>query len=189
MSKLLSTTAVAKLLHVSVGSVAKWIDKGQLKAGRTPGGHRRVAAKDVVAFLKRQGLPIPPELQKNAAPKILIVDDETDVVSWLTAEIRDAHPEYEVLQAYDGFSAGEIFGAERPGVVLLDIRLPGLDGFEVCRRIKARASDNGQTTVLAMTADCNEQVAAEIVACGAMACLSKPLDPADLIARIEAAVR
>ena len=53
-SKMLSTSAVARMLGVAVASVSNWIDQGQLKAGRTPGGHRRVKAEDLVDFLKRQ---------------------------------------------------------------------------------------------------------------------------------------
>ncbi|MFW6133045.1 MAG: response regulator [Planctomycetota bacterium] len=186
MNGLLSTTAVARLLGVSVGSVAKWIDQGRLKAGRTPGGHRRVSAGDVVDFLERQGLPVPDEL-REATPKVLIVDDEPDVVAWLAAEVRDALSDCEVLEAYDGFAAGEIVGAEHPDVVVLDIRMPGMDGFEVCRRIKSRPAAR-EATIIAITADYSEQLAADIVACGAEVCLAKPLDPNDLISRIKAAI-
>ena len=53
MRNTLSTVTVARLLGVAVASISKWIDAGQLKAGRTPGGHRRVTKEDLVAFLRR----------------------------------------------------------------------------------------------------------------------------------------
>ena len=53
MKNTLSTVTIARLLEVAVASISKWIDAGQLKAGRTPGGHRRVTKEDLVAFLRR----------------------------------------------------------------------------------------------------------------------------------------
>ncbi len=186
MKRTLSTTAVARLLGVAVGSVSNWIDQGKLKAGRTPGGHRRVAVPNLVAFLRRQKLPMPPELG-GFTPTVLIVDDEPAVVHWLAQEIRDRHPEYEILEANDGFAAGELVGARRPDVVILDIRMPGMDGFEVCRRIKAR-EQTSEAVVIAITAEHSEKVEREALACGVSACLAKPVDPADIIARLEDAL-
>ena len=55
----LSTFAVASLLEVDPGSVVNWVDEGMLKAHRTPGGHRRVAREDLLAFLREHKMPIP----------------------------------------------------------------------------------------------------------------------------------
>ena len=149
MKRLLSTTTVARLLGVAVASVANWIDHDQLKAGRTPGGHRKVTVEDLVEFLQRQKLPIPPELLQRK-PRILLVDDEPAVTQWLATELRVAHPEYEVHEAHDGYVAGELVGAWKPDVVILDLRMPGMDGFEVCRRISSKPENKG-TTIIAMT--------------------------------------
>ena len=78
MMKSLTTTQVARLLGVSDQSVANWVDHGKLRAGKTPGGHRRIEADDLVEFLKRQELRIPAELA-CPEPGILIVDDDAQV--------------------------------------------------------------------------------------------------------------
>jgi excisionase family DNA binding protein len=83
MRDTLSTSKAARLLGVAVGSISNWIDRDQLKAGRTPGGHRRIAVNDLVDFLHRQNLPVPPELNP-APPKVLIVDDDENVVRLLS---------------------------------------------------------------------------------------------------------
>ena len=183
MKKALSTSQVARILGVAVGSVANWIDQGQLKAGRTPGGHRRVTAEDLVEFLRRQKLPVPPELAP-LPPKVLIVDDEPSVTKLIAAEITEKHPGFEVLEAHDGFAAGELVGSARPDVVILDLRMAGMDGFEVCRRIKAR-KETRDTTVIAMTAYHSPETEDRILQCGARKYLVKPLDMGVLLEEIE----
>lgn len=185
-NRTLSTSAVARLLNVAVSSVANWIDRNQLKAGRTPGGHRRVRVADLLAFLQQQGLPVPTELQAPT-PTILVVDDEAAVADLIVTELKATHPQCQVLAAYDGFAAGEQVVMHRPDVVILDLRMPGLDGYEVCRRIKARAETH-HAAVIAVTAHCSPQAAQDILACGAQACLAKPLDFAVLRAQVSGAL-
>ena len=182
----LSTTAVAEMLGVSVASIANWIDAGKLKAGRTPGGHRRVRAEDLVYFLRRQGLPIP-EALVSSAPKILVVDDEEPVARWMAEEIKLERPDFEVRTACDGFAAGDLVASWSPDVVILDLRMPGMDGYEVCRRIKAKPETSG-TQVIAVTAFYSPQVVRDIAGCGAAACLMKPIDIAVLLTRVEDAL-
>lgn len=184
--KHLSTTAVARLLGVAVGSVAKWIDKDELRAGRTPGGHRRVTEGDLLDFIHRQKLPVPPELTSTPV-RILIVDDEEALANWIAQEIGTEHPEFQVMQAHDGFAAGEIVGSWQPDVVVLDLRMPGMDGYEVCRRIKARQGAK-DPVIIAMTAHHTPGAEEHIRECGATACLAKPLDIRVLLQEIESAV-
>ena len=184
MKKALSTSAVARLLGVAVGSVANWIDQNKLKAGRTPGGHRRVVVEDLVEFLKRQKLPIPPGLI-SLPPRILIVDDEPSVTKIIAAEIKAEHPDYEILEAHDGFSAGQMVGSLKPDVVILDLRMPRVDGFEVCRQIKSDKATK-DAVVIAMTAYPSPQAKERILQCGAKVYLTKPLDMVVLMKELEA---
>ncbi|HUS92305.1 MAG TPA: response regulator [Phycisphaerae bacterium] len=184
MKKALSTSVVARMLGVAVGSVSKWIDDGRLKAARTPGGHRRVAHGDLLDFLRRLNWPIPPELA-HAGPRILVADDEEAVARWLADSIRRARPDAEVLLAHDGFAAGEIVVSSTPDVVILDLRMPGVDGFEVCRRIKAR-EETRHAAVIAVTAYASDDAEQRILECGARALLTKPLRMEDLLAELDA---
>jgi len=186
MKNTLTTVAVAKLLGVSVASISTWIDAGKLEAGRTPGGHRRVAKEDLIAFLRRQKLPVPAELSPPPL-RVLVVDDEHAVTKWLSEEIASKHPEYEVLEANDGYSAGEIVARSKPNVVILDIRMPGMDGFEVCRRIKSR-EETQEISIIAITAHPSDEVQHRIREAGAAVCFSKPLDIEVLLAAVESAL-
>lgn len=185
MKDMISTTKAAKLLGVAIASISKWIDTDQLKAGKTPGGHRRIDKKNLVIFLKKHKLAIPKELQ--TATKILVVDDEASVAEWITQEIMTANSDFKVLHASDGYSAGEIVASSLPDVVILDLRMPGLDGFDVCQRIKS-SKKTQHISVIAITAHHSEEAKARILECGARAYFTKPLDITLLIKEIESAL-
>ncbi len=179
----LSTFAIAEMLHVDPGSVANWIDQGLLKAHRTPGGHRRVVLDDLVKFLREHKMPVPAELGTTSV-RILVVDDEEAVAKLIARAIRAQYPEYEVVDANDGFRAGTIIATLRPDVVILDLRMPGMDGYEVCRMIKAQEATK-HAEVIAMTAFPSPESEKRILECGARICLSKPLDLDQLLQEVE----
>jgi len=186
MSRLLSTFAIAQMLHVDPGSVANWIDQTLLKAHRTPGGHRRVAVEDLVEFLRRHKMPIPPELDPSPLC-VLIVDDEPGITQLIARAVRSALPECEVVEAHDGFRAGHLVATLKPAVVILDLRMPGIDGYEVCKLIKSQEATR-HAEVLAMTAYPSPDSESRILSCGAKVCFPKPLDIDALLAEVKAAL-
>ncbi len=181
-----STFDVAAMLEVDPGSVANWIDSGKLRAHRTPGGHRRVALEDLLEFLREHNMPIPTELQQSPV-RVVVVDDEPDMTRLIAKAIKAAHADYEVTEANDGFQAGSIVATVKPEVVVLDLRMPGMDGFEVCRLIKSQPATK-HARVVAITAYPSEESEREILDCGAFKCLTKPLDLDELIGEIEDAL-
>ncbi|MCD6303836.1 MAG: response regulator [Planctomycetes bacterium] len=186
MAKNLSTFAIARMLHVDPGSVANWIDQNLLKAHRTPGGHRRVVVEDLVSFLRKHRMPIPPEL--DASPdRILIVDDEPAITQMIARALKTALPDCEVVEAHDGFHAGTLVATLKPQVVILDLRMPGMDGYEVCRLIKSQDATR-DAEVIAMTAYPSAENERRILECGARICLSKPLDLDTLMAEVKASL-
>jgi CheY-like chemotaxis protein len=186
MGKNLSTFAVARMLHVDPGSIANWIDQNLLKAHRTPGGHRRVATDDLVTFLRKHKMPIPAELD-SVPSRVVIVDDEPAITRLIAWAIKAALPECEVVEAHDGFRAGTIVATLKPNVVILDLRMPGMDGYEVCRLIKTQESTR-QADVLAMTAYPSPENVQRIIDCGARVCLAKPLNMEALLTEVRASL-
>lgn len=176
MSKKLTTAQAARMVGVTDQTVANWIDHGQLTAGRTPGGHRRIEVDDLVAMLKRQNLRVPAELARGART-ILIVADDSAVSGLLAPLAQQACPGYRVLTARDGFSVGEIVAQDMPDIIILDLSMRGLDGLDVCRRIKARPAGR-DTVVIAIAADPSSEARKAIFDAGAAICLAKPLKPA-----------
>ena len=183
MAKNFSTFSIAELLHVDPGSVANWIDQNLLKAHRTPGGHRRVSLDDLLVFLRQHHMPIPPELEQNR--KILVVDDDPAITKLIVATIQTANPSWQLFEAHDGFRAGAMVATLRPDVVILDLKMPGIDGYEVCRLIKSQQNSH-HIHVLAMTAYFTPENEKQIKDCGARACFSKPLEMNLLLKELEA---
>lgn len=183
-----STFAVAEMMGVDPGSVVNWIDNGLLKAFRTPGGHRRVSAADLQAFLLRHNMPVPSELATEEVPVcVAVVDDEPELTRLVSRAILAEHPDYQVVEAHDGFQAGTLISTRRPRVVILDLKMPGIDGFEVCRMIKTNQATK-HATVIAITAYASAENQDRILNAGARICLEKPLDLAELVRHVEAAV-
>jgi CheY-like chemotaxis protein len=186
MAKNFSTFSIAQLLHVDPGSVANWIDQGLLKAHRTPGGHRRVAGEDLVHFLREHKMPVPPELEARPR-RILIVDDNESITQLIARAVKTEFPDIEIAEAHDGFHAGTVLATMRPDVVVLDLRMPGMDGYEVCRLIKSQP-ETRDAAVVAMTAYPSEENVTRILECGAKVCLHKPLDMDKLLRELEASL-
>jgi len=180
-----TTFEAAKLCHVSPLSIINWVNAGRLPAFRTPGGHRRIRREDLLLFMRDNGLPIPEEMQQGSGRrKVLVVDDEPSIRELLSEHLSTRTSPYEVSTAADGFEAGRLVATFRPDVVLLDLRMPGVDGFQICRTIKADP-ESSNATVIAMTGYYSPETEARVLECGAVRCFAKPLDPATLSAFID----
>ena len=183
MARNFSTFDIARMLGVDPSSVANWIDQGLLKAHRTPGGHRRVITSDLVSFLREHKMPIPPELGLEPA-KILLADADGEITRSLSNAIKLSHPEVQVVEANDSFQVGMVITTVHPNVVILDLEMPGMDGFEVCRLIKSQGATR-RVEVIALTSDSSDESRKKILDCGAKTCLSKPFDLNALLQEIE----
>ena len=150
--------------------VINWIEQSLLPSYRTPGGHRRIRRDDLLAFLRKHQIPTPAPLVDGTF-SILIVDDEQEVAGMFRTFFQ-RQGEYEVSTASDGVTALMEVGRLKPDLLILDIMLPGIDGVEVCRRIKANAAN--KTSIIAMSGiDSNEK---KILQAGADAFMVKPVD-------------
>jgi DNA-binding response OmpR family regulator len=117
------------------------------------------------------------------AQRILIVDDEPNIV--VPLEFLMKREGYEVEVAGDGQAALDAIAAGVPDLVILDVMLPKLSGFEVCRRIRADPRWSG-LKVLMLTAKGRDQEMEKGLGLGADAYVTKPFSTRDLVARIRA---
>jgi excisionase family DNA binding protein len=165
-----TTHEVSRLLHVNPRSVINWIEQSLLQSYRTPGGHRRIRHDDLMAFLRKHQIPTPASLVADKF-SILIVDDDQEIIDLLKAYLERQAP-YEISTAADGITALIEVGRVKPDLLVLDIMIPGVDGVEVCRRIKADSSN--KTAIIAISGTTERQ--SQVLEAGADAFMLKPVD-------------
>jgi DNA-binding response OmpR family regulator len=122
-------------------------------------------------------------MEKGRAPRILVVDDEPPLVELVRGYL--AREGFEILIARDGPSAVQLVRDQMPEVVVLDVGLPGFDGLEVCRQIRAFSD----AYVLMLTARGEEIDRVVGLTVGADDYLVKPFSPRELVARVKALLR
>lgn len=171
-----TTHQVAKMLGVSIPTVASWCDGGQLAAHRTPGGHRRIAAEELERFAKERGLDL--ELSSDQTPRILVVDDERDFSEMLRdyLQIKD----FQVEIAESGFQAGMTVARFRPHLILMDIMMPEMNGFEVHRVLRSDPQ-TCDIPVIACTAYRDATVDAQVVVERFEGFIEKPIKMSQLL--------
>jgi excisionase family DNA binding protein len=168
--RFLTTGEIARYCAVSHLTVTNWIRAGKLFASRTPGGHNRIRREDLLGFLIEHDFPVPKELAKEGK-QILVVDDERGLAEIMAQTLREDG--YQVSIAFDGYEAGLQMATLRPDLLVLDLIMPGLDGFAICQRVKANP-EGKPTKIIAMTGFVQEGNLAKAIECGADLCLAKP---------------
>ena len=186
MDKYFSTFEVAKICQVSPGSVIRWIHEGKLSASVTAGGHHRVRAENLLQLLQSLRMPIPPEIAPHEEQiKVLIVDDEIGVRQLLRSIVNKYYPSVKIEEAEEGFPAGWKAHGFQPDLVLLDIMLPGMDGFRVCQLIRQNQALK-HTKIIAITATQEPGAREKMMKLGADDFISKPFDVDELKQKIDA---
>ena len=177
-----TTRQVGYICHVTLPTIIDWVDRGLLPAFKTIGGHRRILKNDLVTFLKKNKFPIPDELAQLDSIKILIVDDDQKVLKSISEVLKKKGNNYKVYTAADGFEAGQSVNRLKPDIVLLDLKLPGMDGFRVCQLIRKH---DKKTKVIAMSGYGSEKNRKKILSTGANYFLTKPINIDKLLKTID----
>src|SRR3954452_5957406 len=119
-------------------------------------------------------------------PNILVVDDERDLVELVRYNLERGG--YGVITAFDGETALDAAQRRRPDLVVLDVMMPGIDGLEVCRRLRADVRTAG-TPIIMLTAKAAEADRVVGLELGADDYVIKPFSPRELVARVRAVLR
>ena len=122
---------------------------------------------------------------ESAVPQVLIADDDPDIL-FLVARLlqRDG---YAVVRASDGLEALRLARETEPDLLVLDVSMPGADGYEICRQIQS--DGRGAPPVIFLTAHANTSARVSGLDAGAVDYITKPFDPEELRARVRAALR
>ena len=177
---LLTSYQVGALLQVNPSSVNKWVKDGRIPAFRTPGGHRRIRAGDLVAFLNEHKMPVPNSLAQASRRRMLIVDDDQRQLESMQRLLKPYADRLDVQLVNNGVDALVQVGAFKPHLVVLDVYMPTMDGLEVCRRLKA-GSETQNINIIIASAELSAEVEKKALEAGAVRCLTKPIDIAQVL--------
>jgi excisionase family DNA binding protein len=165
--------------RVPMETVINWLDTGRLHVLKTEGGHRLIAKEDLDHVLRDLGLPVPGEMKSEGRKKILVVDDDKIILETLVQALEEDGHGYDVYSAADGFEARLQIAHFKPDLLILDIMMPDIDGYEVCRKIKSTPAEK-DTKIIVLSAYLDAGAFEQMKKYGADACFSKPLPLAQL---------
>jgi excisionase family DNA binding protein len=163
----------ATYLGVAQSTMRKWSDAGRVQAFYTPGGHRRYRRADLDQFLAASGRGA-----RATGPRVLIVDDDERVREFVRVNL--AIDGYEVREAASAEAGLEAIEREPPDLILLDVMMPKVDGWEMLRRLRERHGV-GTIPVVMFSGKVDEQAAGDAATRGAQGFIGKPFDPRALI--------
>lgn len=179
--RVFTTGEVAQICKVSQQTVIRCFDSGRLQGFRVPGSRfRRIPRDSLVAFMKNNQIPM--DQLETGKKRVLVVDDDEAIVEMFT-ELLERDGRFEVETAATGYDAGILTEQFRPDIILLDFKLPDINGTAVCRTIRENPGyKHMQIIIISGVADPDE--VAELKAAGADEFIRKPFDINLVINRI-----
>lgn len=160
----MTTLEVARELGLAVRSVQLMVDRGDLRAWKTPGGHRRIARESVRAWLegrsnnaavsaKAQGPDGSVATSRRQRPRVLLIEDSRHYQNLVKLIIEQRFPEVELHIADDGIAGLAMAGRLQPQVLLVDILLPGIDGAALISSLRSHPTFTGSQLVVVTSLD------------------------------------
>lgn len=179
---------MATICRVSKKTVLNWIYEGALKAFTTYGGHYRVWPVNLKKFLASAGMDIPFEFVDETSTHILIIDDERPYAQMLKSVISAELPNTEITTTDDGFEGLLLIGEKKPQLVILDLKMRKIDGFEVLELLRKRKAER-EMKILVISDYLNEETRERLAKTAADAVLDKLADISLFVKTITALVR
>lgn len=136
-----STRDVAQRLGMAVRSVQMMVDRGELEAWKTPGGHRRIASASVERWLasRRSGGDVHGGTAPRGGQRVLLIEDSKHAQRLVSLLVQQHFPEVELALADDGIAGLAKVGQWQPDVLIVDILLPGIDGAMLINTLRSHA--------------------------------------------------
>ena len=185
--KVLKTNEAAAFLGVSRSSLTNWVRQGLLSGGATPGGHYRYTVEELEAFAEKRGLEtVGGPVAEDGNVRMLIVDDDEGFRTFVR-EALDVYGGYELREAHDGMQGAMLAGSWKPDLIILDVRMPNMNGVEFLKLIRQN-SDTASAAVIVSSAHLSAEVRKELEEQDVDMILEKPVRLAKLAAAIQSLV-
>lgn len=169
------TSYAAKMLGISVGTVQSLVEKNELKAWKTHGGHRRISLQSVQDYQRRHNLIAPNLMHGQERLRVLVVEDDPMTRLALQAQFDKWRLPLDVVMYASAMEALVDLPGLQPQVLMTDLRMPGVDGFQLLKTLKEHALFTSLAVVV-MTAMTAKEVAAKGGLPDGVQLLHKPLD-------------
>lgn len=177
----LSTSQVAALLRVSVVTVEMWVRNHVLNASKTTDGQDRYKYADIVKHAEKHNITLDGDIEKIT--KVLIVDDDSFVADFLKDFLESREVVYEVHRTGISFMADSLVRKFHPHVMIVDLRMPGMNGIELCQTFKEQIAEG--LRVIGISGYWNAEDKAAFLQAGGEICLDKPLNIQELVKVLE----
>lgn len=155
----MTTRQAGEALGVAVRTVQLWVEAGVLPAWRTAGGHRRIARSAVETLMAERARVIAqptakpgPVAEAVRALKLLVVEDDPDLLRLFSLMVEGWDFPVALTTASNGFDALVRIGEIRPDMVVTDLNMPGMDGFQMVRSLKKPGSGFDDLAIVAVSA-------------------------------------
>lgn len=176
-----TTGEVAQICKVSQQTVIRCFDSGRLKGFRVPGSRfRRIPRESLLTFMKTNQIPL--DKLDSGRKRVLVVDDDEAIVE-MFVELLERDGRFEVKTASTGYDAGILTEQFKPDIILLDFKLPDINGTAVCRTIRSNPNYE-HIKIIAISGVADPDEVDELRAAGADEFIRKPFDITEVIDRV-----
>lgn len=145
------------MLGMAVRSVQLMVDRGELEAWKTPGGHRRISRASVESLLARRGSAAvaraPAAHPSGGSRRVLLIEDSAHYQNLVALLLKEEFPDLELHTAADGIAGLALYGQLQPELLLVDILLPGIDGAALITSLRSQPAFSGSRLIVVTSLD------------------------------------
>lgn len=180
----LTTSQMAHYCTVRVETVTRWVREESLHAHTTAGGRYRIPIDEAIRFMREHGIPIPDELlEGQESRRVLVVDDEPDILRNVTEMLNHFPHPLDIRTENDGIAACIAMGSFRPHLLILDLKMPKMDGYQVIEKVRSDGSTK-DTSILVATGYGSPENVERALSAGADAYITKPFHMDQLLEKV-----
>ncbi len=181
-SKFMKTSGAASYLGVSRSSITNWVRNNELSAASTPGGHYLFSKGQLNTFAAERGMILTHGKNPGELFKILVIDDDQAFRDF-THEALEVFKGYELKEAEDGMQGALLVGTWQPDLVIVDLRMPNMNGVDFCHFLKKDAVTEDVSIIIA-SAYLSPEVRYEVIKLGVDSVMDKPVRLATFVATV-----